>query len=180
MKWKIETNSLLLGAFAVLLFASFVANSGAAELAITNQSFENPVLADGGGSPSVPGWIGQGIVQTYNPDNSFFFGTTDGSPNSPLDGLNTAGVNNGGKLIYQSPHLISPQFVYSLTFLAGRRIGDNVFGTSSVSLWAGTNLLAERFPAPAEGMFAPYSLNYTSPPSGPVIGMPLRGCLEKK
>lgn len=146
---------------------------GAAELTITNQSFENPVLPDGGVILSVPGWTGQGTIQTYNPNNSFFSGTTDGLPSSPLNGLNAAAINAEGKLSCQISNLVFPQVVYSLTFLAGHRIGSP-FGNGSVSLWAGTNLLAERFPTPTEGTFSPFSLSYTSPPSGPVLGMPLR------
>lgn len=161
----------ILPGFAVIL-ALLIADSRAAELTVTNHSFENPVLADGAGHFSVPGWSGEGTVQIFNPNNSFFFGTTDGSPNSPLDGLNAAGVNIGGKLSYQLTNLVAPQFIYSLTFLAASRIGSS--GNSSVSLWAGTNLLAERFPTPPEGTFASFSLSYTSPPSGLGIGLPLR------
>ena len=151
----------------------FLIECGAAELTITNQSFENPGLPDGGVVLSVPGWTGQGTIQTYNPNNSFFSGATDGSPGSPLNGFNAAAVNAEGKLSCQISNLVFPQVVYSLTFLAGYRIGSP-FGNGSVSLWAGTNLLAERFPTPTEGTFSPFSLSYTSPPSGPVLGMPLR------
>ncbi len=152
----------------------FVVECSGGELTITNQSFENLVLADGVFVGSVPGWIQQGTTITSNPNNSFFSNTTDGSPNSPIDGLNAAAVNVGGKLVYQDTNwLIQPDVVYTLTFLAGYRIGSP-FGNSSVSFWAGTNRLAEKFPAPAENTFASFSLNYTSPPTGPVLALPLR------
>jgi hypothetical protein len=63
--------------------------------------------------------------------------------------------------------------VYELTFLAGHCIGAPV-GTPTVSFWAGTNLLAQKLPTPAEDTFVPYSLTYTSLSSGPIIGLPLR------
>ena len=147
---------------------------GAVELTITNQSFENPVLADGAIVFSVPGWTGQGTVAVQNPDTSYFFNVGDGSPNSPLHGANACAVNSGGKLSHQMSNVLLPDVIYSLNFLAGRRLGANPFGTSSASLWAGNILLAERFPAPVEGTFSAFSLSYTSPPSGPVIGLPLR------
>ena len=150
------------------------AECGAAELAITNQSFENPVLADGAAVFSVPGWTGQGTVAVQNPNTSYFFNVGDGSPNNPLQGQNAAAVNSGGKLSHQTTHTVLPDVIYSLSFRAGRRLGANPFGTSSLSLWAGNILLAERFPAPVEGFFSAFSLSYTSPPSGAVIGLPLR------
>jgi hypothetical protein len=161
--------------FAVIL-ALVTAEARAAELTITNHSFENPVLSDGGGSFSTPGWTQQGPPGTlaiYNPNNTFFSNTTDGTPGNPLNGLNAVAINIGSKLSYQTTNPVSPQVVYSLTFLAGYRFASP-FGNSSVSLWAGTNLLAERIPNPTEGTFMPFSLIYTSPPSGLGIGMPLR------
>jgi len=158
---------------STVVFSLFVC---ATELTITNRSFENPVLADGtftmGGG--VPGWTFEGIAEVQNPDNSRFSGTTAGSPVNPIDGTNAASVNNGGKLIYQDTNwIIQADVVYRLTFLAGYRIGVP-FGNGSVSFWAGTNLVAQTFPTPAENTFAPFSLSYTSPPSGLVIGLPIR------
>jgi hypothetical protein len=144
------------------------------ELTITNNSFENPVLPDGTFVGTVAGWIQQGTTETHNPNNSFFTGTTAGSPNSPLDGVNAVSVNAPGKLSYQDNNwIVQSNVIYSLTFLAGYRIGVPV-GNPSVSFWAGTNLLAERFPTPAENTFGSYSLSYTSAPAGPILGLPLR------
>ncbi len=178
MRIFIEESHLLhvLPSLAVIL-ALLIPDSRAAELTISNHSFENPVLADGAFSFTIPSWMAQGPVGTvaiYNPNNSFFSNTTDGTPSSPLNGLNAVGVNVGSKLSFQTTNAVSPQVVYSLTFLAGHRFASP-FGNSSVSLWAGTNLLAERFPStPPEGTFASFSLSYTSPPSGPGVGLPLR------
>jgi hypothetical protein len=63
--------------------------------------------------------------------------------------------------------------LYAVKFLAGFR-RSVPFGNSSVSLWAGPNLLAQNFPNPTEGTFIQSMLTYTSPPAGPVIGTPLR------
>lgn len=145
----------------------------AAELTITNQSFENPPLADGSGVQTVDGWTWTGTASTHNPNNSYFPGTTDGSPNNPIHGSNAASVNFGGKLVYQDSNwVIQPNSGFGLTFLAGFRSGSPFNG--SVSFWAGTNLLAEKLPTPAEGTFISSFLNYTSPPTGPMIGLPLR------
>ena len=147
---------------------------GATELFIPNQSFESPVLSDGGAIFSVPGWAGQGTTAIQNPANSYFNNTSDGSTNSTLHGLNACAVNSGGKLSYQMTNVLAPQVIYSMTYLAGFRIGVPFGAGSSISLWAGNNLLVERLPSPPEGTFAPYSLSYTSAPSGPFLGLPLR------
>ena len=155
--------------------ALLVVECGAAELTITNRSFENPALSDGVYVGSVPGWSSEGTVGVQNLVDSEFTGTSVGSHGNPIDGLNAASVNGVGKLIYQDASWgIQPNVIYSLTFLAGYRIGGNTFGNSSVSFWAGTNLLSAKFPTPAQNSFVAYSLNYTSPPSGSVIGLPLR------
>ncbi len=148
----------------------------AAELTITNHSFENPVLADGASIVgTVPGWTGVGTFQVVNPVDSYFSGTTGTSPSpSPIDGLNALGVNDGGKLIYQDPGVVvQPNVIYTLTLLIGHRIGSP-FGNGSMSFWAGAELLAEKFPNPPENSFIASSLTYTSPPSGTAIGKPLR------
>ena len=176
MKTSKFTDSHLRHLILVVELAPILAftECGAEELTIANQSFENPVLSDGAVVFAVPGWTGQGTVAVQNPDTSFFFNVGDGSPNNPLHGANACAVNSGGKLSYQTTNAVLPDVIYSITFLAGRRLGANPFGTSSLSLWAGPTLLAERFPAPVEGTFSAFSLSYTSPPAGAVLGLPLR------
>jgi hypothetical protein len=158
----------------VFVSAALAVECSGGEWIITNYSFENTAVPDGGFVNSVPGWIQEGTTVTYNPNNSHFSNTSTGSSNSPIHGINAAAVNAGGKLTYQDPSwIIRTNFIYELTFLAGYRIGVPL-GNPSVTLWAGTNLLAEKLPTPAENTFAPHSLSYTSPASGPVIGLPLR------
>ncbi len=175
MKLLTAGHSLLLTIVLYVVEGAFLVVSGsAAELTITNQSFENPALSDGAVVFSVPGWTWEGTAVIQNLNDSYFTGTSQGSPNNPINGANAAAVNNGGKLIYSDTNwTIKADSIYQLTFLAGYRIGVP-FGAGSVSFWAGTNLLAERFPTPAENTFAPFSLSYTSPPSGSAIGSPLR------
>lgn len=153
---------------------------GGPEIPLVNNSFEEPVLSDGTYSSALPGWIAMGggnEAGTMNPNNALFSSTTDGgSGDSPIDGLNAAFVNYNNKLIYDdSSVVVQPNVTYTLRLLAGQRITGAPFGTgSSVSLWAGTELLAEKFPQPPLDSFIPVSLTYTSPPSGTVIGKPLR------
>ena len=150
----------------------------AAQITITNGSFENPVLADGAGVlNNVPGWTGQGTYWTiYNLSDAFFSGTSDGSPGpNPIDGKNAVGINSPGKIVYQAADLtVQPSTIYSLTFRAGHRSGGVPFGSGSVSFWAGTNRLAEVFPTPSANSFTNSSLNFTSAFVGAVIGQPLR------
>ena len=128
----------------VSMSAVLAIECSAAELPIINQSFETPVLSDGTFIPAgaAPGWVPQGTAEIHNPNNSFFSGTTTGAPNNPIDGFNAASVNAGSKLTYQDANwIIRSNMIYQLTFLVGHRIGVP-FGNPTVSLWAGTNLLA--------------------------------------
>lgn len=151
-----------------------------AELPIANRSFETPALSEGEfpqGAPS--GWTGTGIIGVMNPADDFFTGTTDAGPNtSALDGRNAVGFNYGGEVSHEDPNIVvQPNYVYSLTLLVGERKGVP-FGDALVGLWAGTNLLVERVPNPPAGEFIPFSMTYTSPPAGPMIGKPLRISLK--
>jgi hypothetical protein len=165
-----------------LVITGFPFHSGrsyAAELTITNSSFENPTLQEGVTYGAVIGWTssGTGETETHNPFNGWFSGTSSGSPNSPIVGLNAANVNNGGKIAYQDSvdtnWIIKAGSQYHLTFLAGHRIGVPL-GNCSVSFWAGTTLLSQTFPNPTEDTFSRFTLDYTAPSSGPVIGSRLR------
>jgi hypothetical protein len=171
-------SAVLLRLVAVVALVSVASNSGATELTITNQSFETPVLADGAGGAvlSVPGWSAEGVVQIINPYNAYFSGTSDGAVGSPVHGTNAVAINNvpSSKLTYQNTNwVIQPDVVYTLSFLAGRRIGIP-FGSPTIGFWSGTNLLAQTIPDPPENTFTRFSLNYTSPPVGQLLGTPLR------
>lgn len=146
------------------------------EVPITNGSFENPILSESQMSEGSPvGWLGSGIITVMNPSEDFFNGSADsGSGPNTLDGRNAIAINYGGELIYEEPTLLTqPNFIYTLTVLAGHRSGVP-FGNGSVSLLAGSTLLAVGIPNPPSGIFVPFSLAYTSPPAGPLIGQPLK------
>jgi hypothetical protein len=144
-------------------------------LAIINRSFENAIVVEGDypvGPPS--GWTGSGTMGIMNPSDAYFGGATDSLPgHSPIDGLNAAFINYGGQMAYEDPTQVAqPNVAYKLTLLAGQRSGVPAGG--NVRLWAGTILLAEGFPNPPSGTFVPFSLSYTSPPAGPMLGKPLQ------
>ena len=155
---------------------SLVRECCALEFVITNYSFEIPAVPEDSFSQGAPfGWTGSGIVVVLNPSDGFFAGTTDAGPGpNPLDGRNAAGINNGGLLAYQAPNLVvETNVVYRLTLLAGQRSGVP-FGNGPVSLYGGATLLNQGVPKTTSGTFVPFSISYTSPPAGPMIGRPLR------
>jgi len=177
MKVRTMLNSsfhLLLCAAATL--SSLLMNCSAIEMAITNRSFEIPIVAEDNYALGPPtGWTGSGTIGIMNPADAYFPGTTDSLPgSSPIDGLNAAFINYGGQMAYEDPTQVAQANVaFGLTLLAGQRAGVS-FGNGTVLLWAGTNLLAEGFPNPPSGTFIPFSLSYTSPPAGPMLGQPFR------
>ncbi len=151
--------------------------SGAVPILIANHSFENPVQQENSYTVNVmPGWTGSGTFwHVANPGDSWFPGTSAGSglPN-PIDGFNIAGINTGASIRQDLAAVVEQNAAYSLTMLTGHRLGSP-FGSPTVRLLAGGQLLAQAVPpSPAEGMFASFELIYTSPPSGSMIGQPLR------
>lgn len=146
-------------------------------IAIANHSFEEPVLADGTFNLNdTPGWVGSGIRwHVANPNNGWFPGTSSGdaAPN-PIDGSNIGGINTGATIAQDLTAILQPGLTYTLNMLVGQRIGVP-FGTPKVSLMAGGQVLAEAVPvAPASGTFAAFQLTFDSPPTGDVLGQPLR------
>jgi len=146
------------------------------DIAIANSSFEEPALADGTfNANNMPGWVGVGTFHVANPSDDWFVRTSAGSalPN-PIDGLNIGGLNTGGSIHQDLTATVQPGLTYTLTMLVGRRLG-NPFGTLTVSILAGGQVLAEGIPtAPEEGHFAPFQLTYSSPTNGPALGQTLR------
>lgn len=146
-------------------------------IAITNSSFEDPVLADGDYTiNAMPGWSGTGIQwHVANPANNWFFGTSlsEAGPN-PIDGANVAGINTGTAIYQDLAAMLRPGVHYMLEMRVGQRIGVP-FGEATVSLIAGGQVLAEATPAtPASGSFERFQMAYESPRSGGIIGQPLR------
>ncbi len=146
-------------------------------IAIANHSFEEPAVADGQYNVNnMPGWVGGGSwYHVANPRDDWFAGTSAGSgAPSPIDGLNIGGINTGTTIYQDLAVVVQPGASYTLTLLTGHRIGVP-FGSPTVSLIAGGQVLAEDIPAaPAEGRFAPFQLTYNSPGSGSPVGQTLR------
>jgi len=158
------------------LFASS-AFAGAAELSIANASFEEPVTGDGDTAVNnMPGWIGGGTYYSVaNPDDSWFVGTSQGSPfPNPINGANIGGLNIGASIYQDLSEVLQPDQSYTLSFIAGRRAGIP-FGTPRVSLFAGGTLVAESvIPTPESGRFEPFQLVYSPPTNSPYFGQALR------
>jgi hypothetical protein len=171
-----NTFSLIL-MVGTLVSSAALRSVNAEDIAIANASFEEPALPDGSENVNnMPGWVGAGpFWHVANPRDDRFLGTSAGSalPN-PIDGLNIGGVNTGTTIYQDLTATVQPGVTYTLNMLVGRRIGVP-FGSPTVSLMAGGELLAEGVPpAPGVGRFAPFQLTYNSPTNGPVLGQTLR------
>lgn len=145
------------------------------EIVIANHSFEEPAQADGHYNVNnTPGWIGAGTFHVANPGNDWFANTTAGSAVNPIDGVNIAGINVGGRMYQDLTAVLRPGVTYTLSMLVGQRISVP-FGNPKISLIAGGQVLAETSPvAPASGSFAEAGLTYDSPETGSSLGQPLR------
>lgn len=166
--------------FAVFLFLTAICSSLpkaiSAEIPIGNHSFEEPLLgADGAFTQGfIPAWTGSGTFHVYNPQDSQFSGTSDGSSlPSPIDGMNATAINDGAMIYQDLNAVVQPNHIYTLTFLVGRRIATT-FGNSSVRLLAGGEILAEAQLNPTEDSFIGTWITYTSPYIGNPVGSNLR------
>ena len=143
---------------------------------IETQPLEQPVQADGQYIVnSIPGWVGSGTYALANPRDNWFIGTSVESPlSNPINGLNIGGLNTGATLYQDLTATVQTGVNYTLTMLVGRRLG-NSFGTLTVSLIAGGQVLAEGIPAaPEDGQFAPFQLTYNSGGNPLAVGQPFR------
>ena len=144
---------------------------------IENSSFEEPLLVDGQTViNNLPGWVGGGtFYSVLNPRNDWFTGTSEGSPlPSPIDGLNVGGLNVGAFIQQDLTTPLQAGTYYKLRMLVGHRIGVP-FGTLTVSLIAGGNVLVESSPQiPLDGRFSEFEMPYLAPSNGPAIGQPIR------
>jgi hypothetical protein len=155
----------LLTAFMLAALAAPVAQAAAQPITIVNPSFEDPVLGDGGFTPSAIGWtvVGAG---TFNPTSGQFSGSVP-------DGQNVAYVSAGGSLSQTLTALLMPSTTYTLSYYAGNRL-DFPFPSYLVQLLAGGTVLAsDGSLSPGEGLFAQGSVVYTSGAADPLVGQPL-------
>ena len=182
-----RTNALGLGIGALALVAS---SAFAAPLFITNASFEDPVVADGGYTGNTnPGWSGS-TFGTQNPTSSLFTGATGnalpGTATGDNDGyLNTAAntnpfavqsdlvlVSNGGLSA-----TIADNTTYTLTVAIGKRSdypnsNAKIEILSNLASATATTILAADQPV---GTFSDFTATFTTAPSGdPRVGTNLR------
>ncbi len=159
-----------------LCLLSALSSVNAGDIAIANSSFEEPTLADGVYNVnSMPGWVGTGTFHVANPRDDWFLGTSAESalPN-PIRGSNIGGLNVGATVYQDLTATVQPGETYMLSMLVGHRSGSP-FGTFTVSLMAGGQVLAEGNPlSPEDGHFAPFQLTYSSPTNGLILGQTLR------
>lgn len=167
--------ALFLNAGVICLLSAAPSSALAAmvEIAIENHSFEDVAVPDGYYTVNtIPGWKGEGSWHIIaNPTDAIFTGTTDGgSGPNPIDGKNTAAVNNYGHILYQTLTVqIQPNFTYTLSALVGHRIGVPIDDVS-VNLKSGDFFMGRAFAQPAEGTFDTVSTVYHSPASGGLVG----------
>ncbi len=148
------------------------------DISILNHSFESPVLSDGQYVLNgIPGWVGVGANDflVANPADNWFTGTSqNNSGPNPIDGFNSAGINNSTRLYQDLSAAWLPNHKYTLTLLMGTRKGVP-FGIPKIRLIASGVTVAETLPgAPVQGTFNEFSLNYVSPATSSANGTPIR------
>lgn len=157
----------------------------AANAAVINGSFENPVINTPGGvtqDGSVPGWIG--ITGVWRIPSTNFFEA------SPPDGLNI-GYSNSVATTQQLTNTVL-EGVHTATIMAGRR-GDGFAGSFLFKMYAGGTIdtlgrvtggtaLAEQLfdhTLVSPNTFTPLSISYTALPGDSLIGQQIIISMEK-
>lgn len=140
--------------------------SHATSVAVVNHSFEHTVLADGANNVGIYGWANS-TGGAFNPTT----GATGSFSNPVPDGVNTAWLNGGSASQMLAATLTANQ-VYTLQVAVGDR-RDNVFPGYSVSLLAGTTVLASESALHPDDGFLTSTLQYTALPGNPLLGQAL-------
>src|SRR2546428_7316239 len=71
---------------AIIAIYGFFSCSGICEtITITNFSFESPILNDGAMTSEIPGWTATSGSYTFNPDNSWYSGTSSAALPAPAE-----------------------------------------------------------------------------------------------
>lgn len=161
--------------FIACMALGAVAVSHAQAISITNHSFEDPTLGSGSFfySPTqMPGWSS---TATGGQDRGIWNTTATGK-----DGLNIAFAYRNNAFAQQLSDVFVANRTYTLDYLQGRT-GGPTRGTAE--LWAGgtlTNgvvtggtLLASNTVQMNSGTMDPFSLVYSTPGSGSMIGQPI-------
>ena len=190
-------NCLCVVPMAVVMLLSFADRAAAALITLTNPSFENPALGDGGfAGGSNPGWASASFGAstgrgTWNPDGTFFTGATGNGTPLGADGSNVytiygATLNSGGRIYQDTTTSLTAGTMYTLTAALGRRAsGDAVnwgidLMTTSQAL-NGTGMAAEHLAritgTPGDltaGQFVDKTVSFTPTAGDPNLGQNLR------
>jgi hypothetical protein len=162
--------------FLALLFVSASLTVAQAQnIPISNHSFENPPLADGGSSLGITGWSGGGVFGVINPTAAQF---TSQAP----DGANVAFIqtdtssNFFGSFDQTLNAVVTANTTYTLMVDVGRSFTED-FGSFQVTLGVNdqnrSSLVFATGPAPAAGMFTTLVLTYFAGEDNQFLGQQL-------
>jgi hypothetical protein len=167
---------------AFFLVADVTGQVWGATIPIVNAGFENPTLADGGSTPSAPGWISipAGNSGIQNPTTLIF-------PGEAPEGQNVAYINtlpNQTSVLEQTLlATIAPGIEYTLQVDVGRRLDQaglmKIFApriqlqTAAGTVLASSGCLHGNF-----GSFLTCTATYTAPTSGGAVGQALKISLQ--
>ena len=145
---------------------NYVLGAPPVSVAVTNPSFETPVLSDSGVGGDAPGWTitGPADAGTFNPGESDF-------PGGVPDGQNVA-FNNGATISQVLTERLTAGTRYVLQVDVGQRSNVSLM-PFSVELWAGGFLAGASTPLPASGAFSTTTVSYDAPADTPFLGQPL-------
>jgi len=153
-----------------------VSGAWAGIVPITNPSFESPSCGTVGPATCAPtGWTVSGAANAFLPGSGAF--------QSIPDGLQVA-YSNGGTLSQVLSTVIAANTTYTLSVWVSERVGDTfspaieLLGGSNVLFTMSTSNPGGALPTQSDGGSTPYdwvdwTMSYTSPASGAIIGQAL-------
>ena len=173
-----------LGLFKIAIASSFLVivpqgQVKAALLTVANNSFETPIVTAPSGfissTGSVGGWTFTGGQQGFaNPVAAHNAGGSWYGPSPTIPNGNQVAWSNGGTISQTLSATLQANTVYTLGAYVGNRLSLN-FPGYNIGLYAGGNLLASNSGVtPADGTFAPVTVDYTSGVSNPFLGQALQ------
>jgi len=158
MKLSLNVSILL-----VVVFFTFAAASWGGTINILNPSFESPACGAPGSGPAV-----------CNPTNWTVLGAGAYLPAlgdaQAFDGSQYAWANTGGSLTQDLLTPLAANTTYTFTLEELFRNGTNFTGQAELVAGGTTVLATASGTTPVSGTWGQFTLTYTSPSSGPVIG----------
>ena len=174
--------STRVAACLLFLVAGVTGQVWGATIPVVNAGFENPTLADGGSTPSAPGWVSipAGNSGIQNPTTLIF-------PSEAPEGQNVAYINtlpNQTSILEQTlSTTIAPDIIYTLEVDVGRRLDQAGLGkffapriqlqTAGGLVLTGSGCLHGSF-----GSFVTCTATYTAPTTGGPLGQALKISLQ--